>query len=174
MSAVALKYWPANWPSSPLRQSGFTTDSGGHVEKLLLDANKRLAESASDWRSLAHAGIEQVALDASADDGDGGSARAVDATAKAYAHALVDMLPAYLPAPEPVAELDGDLALVWDLGRNAVFSVSVSSGGVLHYAGVIGDGEEKRRHGRAQLRGELPVEISRALQNLALSRVANR
>lgn len=170
MSAVAYKLDPPIW--SLTRQTSSSTESGRKIRECTLVAAEHGRKNVSDWRYLANTAIENAAREAESDNWDGGGAKALAPAAKLYAQSLVDVLPAYLPEPDTVPEPDGDLALIWDLGRNAVFSLSISGSGMIHYAGVIGEGEGNRRHGVAEFQGETPPAVAKALEDLARLRVS--
>lgn len=48
------------------------------------------------------------------------------------------LLPAAAPFPEVDVDFDGDIAIDWDYGPRRIFSVRVSRGRTLYYAGLIG------------------------------------
>jgi hypothetical protein len=91
--------------------------------------------------------LRELSAECSLPNWDGeGAAPVSDAVCKRAEHFLRS-LPPEIPSPEVVAEPDGEIAFEWHLTPRRVFSVSISSGGRLSYAGLFGDG---KTHGTEQ------------------------
>jgi len=113
---------------------------------------------------LTRALIEQVAVEHCAPDWDGYGARPISAEAKRFAQALVDLLPLHCPAPDPIPDPDGEMALSWDFGPDHVLNVSIDQNGRISFAALIGNGSE--RHGVEQFAGRVPEVVRQALEDL--------
>jgi hypothetical protein len=153
-------YAPASIPV----QSGTASYWGEKITQLVLVATSHARNNATDWRTLTHALIEQVALEHQSPDWDGYGAVPISMASKTEAQRLVEMLPYWYPAPEAVPDPDGEIALSWDFGLGHVFTLSVGSTGALSYAGLLGDGV--KRHGVEPFKGDVPKSILEAIEEL--------
>lgn len=88
---------------------------------------------------------------------DGHGAEPVTAEAHAHARRVLQGLPARLPMPSIGAEPDGHLTLEWYRSPSRVLSLSISPGGELNYAALLGD--TSRRTGTEVLGSELPHDL---------------
>jgi hypothetical protein len=153
-------YGPLPSPS----QSNPASELGNELKNLFLVATEHARNNATDWRTLTRALIEEVALECQAPGWDGYGAQPISLNAKAEAQRLVDLLPFWLSAPDPVPDPDGEIALSWDLAPGHVFTLSVNSNGVLSYAGLLGDGV--KRHGVEPFKSDVPKAILEAIEEL--------
>lgn len=161
----ALAYAPRFYaPASIPAQSGTASVLGEKITNLVLVATSHARNNATDWRTLTHALIEQVALDCQSPDWDGYGANPISAVSKSEAQRFVELLPYWYPAPEAVPDPDGEIALSWDFGRGHVFTLSVGSTGALSYAGLLGDGV--KRHGVEPFKSDVPKSILEAIEEL--------
>ena len=169
MTAVAANYFlrvPVFRPSS--NGASATAD---RIAQMLRDAASHSRDNATDWRPLTNALIEEIALEHSQPNWDGYGAQPIAPEAKAFAQMLIDLLPFTFPAPDPVADPDGELALSWDFGPGHVFTLSINQNGMLSYAGLLGEGG--RKHGMEPFEGTVPAVVVESVQNLR-DRTAHR
>lgn len=163
MNAVAHAqrfYAPQNFPA----QSNTASELGTALQKLVLVATSHARNTATDWRTLTRALIEEVALACQSPGWDGYGAQPISLNAKANAQRLVDSLPFWLSAPDAIPDPDGELALSWDLGPGHIFTVSVGANGMISYAGLLGDGV--KRHGMEPFKATVPKAILEAIEEL--------
>jgi hypothetical protein len=151
-------------PQSSLTQSNPASELGNELKRLFLVATEHARNNATDWRTLTRALIEEVAVRNQSPDWDGYGAKPISLSAKAEAQRLVDLLPYWISAPDAAPDPDGEIALSWDLGPGHVFTVSVSSTGVLSYAGMLGEGV--KRHGMEPFKSDVPKTILEAIEEL--------
>ena len=164
MTAVA--YAPSYLEPPAIRvQSNAASSLGQTLSRLLVDATAHARSNASDWRPQTNALIEAVARDCDTPNWDGYGAHAIQSSAKEQAQRFIDLLPYRTPAPDPVADPDGEIALSWDFGPGAVFTVSISGNGTLTYAGALGGGV--KRYGVERLNGDIPKIILQSIDELA-------
>lgn len=145
-------------------QSSAAGDVGRTLLGLLVKATSHARNNATDWRPLARAYIEEVALQAQVDDWDGCGSRAVTMAAKDNAQALIDMFPFQMMPPEVLPDPDGEIALCWDLGPGRTFTATIGGSGQISYAGILGNGETP--HGVEPITGRIPKPITKALEQL--------
>ena len=163
MSAVA--YIPSYSEAPAIReQPSPASHVGQKLSGLLANVTEHARRNASDWRPLTNALIEELAQQCRSPNWDGYGAQPVSESAKVQAQRFIDLLPYHLPAPDPVADPDGDLALSWDFGPGHVFSLSVGADGTLTYAGLLGGGV--KRHGVEKFRGDIPKVILQSIDEL--------
>jgi hypothetical protein len=151
-------------PRSLLAQSNPASELGNELKERLLVATEHVRNNATDWRTLTRALIEEVALEHQSVAWDGYGALPISLDAKFEAQRLVDLLPVWLSRPDVVPDPDGEIGLSWDFGPGRVFTVSVSSTGILSYAGLLGDGV--KRHGVEWFRSDVPKTIIEAIEEL--------
>lgn len=162
MTAVAATYFGATPVFRPLSISaGATAD---RLARLLTDAASHARDNATDWRPFTNALIEELALEHSQPNWDGYGALPVAPEAKTFAQAIIDLLPFTFPAPDPVADPEGELALSWDFGPGHVFTLSISRNGTLSYAGLLGEGRKK--HGMEPFEGGVPEVVIESVKEL--------
>jgi len=97
-------------------------------------------------------------------DGEGGapaSTLAVDQAAQ-----FLRVLPETWPSPEIAIERNGSVNLEWGHSADYVFTISVGSQGVLHYAGLYGD---SKTFGMEAFVGELPRVVVDNLRRLEMA-----
>jgi len=128
------------------------------------DAALHARDNATDWRPFTNALIEELAQEHSRPNWDGYGAEPIAPEAKSFAQAIVNLLPLAFPAPDPVADPEGELALSWDFGPGHVFTLSISRNGTLSYAGLLGAGRKK--HGMEPFEGGVPVVVVESIQEL--------
>jgi hypothetical protein len=151
-------------PQSAPAQSNTASELGNRLRKLVLVATTHARNTATDWRTLTRALIEEISLQCQSPGWDGYGAEPISLSAKAGAQRLVDSLPYWLSAPDAIPDPDGEIALSWDLGPGHVFTVSVGATGVLSYAGLLGDGV--KRHGMEPYKATVPKTILDAIEEL--------
>jgi hypothetical protein len=162
MTAVAANYFlrvPAFRPSSNAASA-----TAERIAKMLRDATSHSRDNATDWRPFTNALIEEIAIEHSHPNWDGYGAHPISPKAKALAQALIDLLPYTFPAPDPVADPDGELALSWDFGPGHVFTLSINQNGMLSYAGLLGEGGKK--HGMEPFKGVIPEVVFESIEDL--------
>jgi hypothetical protein len=91
---------------------------------------------------------------------DGYDAAPVSAATLRYALQFLDFLPLEAGLPEIGVDVDGDITFDWDFGTRRIFSVRVSKGGILYYAGLFG---RATSYGREMLQYGIPDEIARGI-----------
>ncbi|MGH8226510.1 MAG: hypothetical protein ACREU3_01180 [Steroidobacteraceae bacterium] len=138
--------------------------AAARVTELLVQSEEHARKVATDWRPLANALIEELADECREPNWDGYGANAVDTAAKAQAQRFVDLLPHRLPAPDPVPDPDGEIALTWDFGPGHILTIAIGADGTLTYAGLLGGGV--KRHGVERLGATIPKAILQALEEL--------
>jgi len=103
---------------------------------------------ARNWLPLARATLDSIAREASEDGWDGEGSRAVSNStlrvAERVAQALFTQLPLGTPAPDLVADSDGEISFDWIIERGRIFSLSVSAPGRVSYAARFGDSGSTR------------------------------
>lgn len=107
-------------------------------------------------RELAAQEIQAALTDAEVD------VQPLPATAK-NAQSFADSLPDDLQQPGIWAEDDGDIEFEWYVRPDWVFSVSVSSEGVLYYAGLFGP---DCMSGQGQIGGDVNPEILKSIRRV--------
>jgi hypothetical protein len=140
------------------------SQDGQRLSRLLIDVTAHARLNASDWRSLTNALIEEIAVECSRPNWDGYGAAPIQPGAKEQAQRFVDLLPYWLPPPDPVPDPDGELGLSWDFGPGHVLSVNISADGTLTYAGLLGNGV--KRHGVEKFGSEIPKVVLQSIDEL--------
>jgi hypothetical protein len=151
-------------PPAIRAQSSPAGHIGRELAGLWVEVTEHARTNASDWRSLTNALIEDVWRERQSAGWDGYGARGVLMGAKTEAQRFVDLLPYRLPPPDPSADPDGEISLLWDLGPGHVFSVSVGAEGTLTYAGLLGKGV--KRHGVEPFKSDIPKVILQSIDEL--------
>lgn len=113
-------------------------------------------------RELVSAVLE-AAHEASRDNWDGYGALSIDQDVIWAALRFASMLPTAVSKPDVSVHPDGEIGFSWLLGKNQILTVSVSSAGILSFAGIIGT---TRAHGSEPLLDELPEPMAIALRKL--------
>jgi hypothetical protein len=155
---------PLSDPPAIRAQPSPASQIGQRLSGLWADVTVHARSNASDWRPLTNALIEDIWRECQSPDWDGYGAQAVRIDVKTQAQRFVDLLPYRLPAPDPTADPDGDISLLWDFGPGLVFSVSISADGTLTYAGLLGGGI--KRHGVEPFNGDVPKIILQSIDEL--------
>jgi len=163
MSAVAYAL-PSFDPPAIRASSSAASPVGQKISEMLVDITAHARDNATDWRTLANTLIEEIARDCQSENWDGYGARPIGSGAKEQAQRFVDLLPLRLPAPQPAADPDGELALTWDLGPGHVLTVNIGAQGELTYAGLLGGGI--KRHGVERFQEEIPRTILQSIDEL--------
>lgn len=107
------------------------------------------------WRSHVRSQISDLVAHYSSAGWDGEDALPVSVESASVASVLIDALPDNVIAPEVTPEIDGRISLDWNLGKNRILSVSISSE-MLIYAAIVGN---RKIHGETTSVYELPQEI---------------
>jgi hypothetical protein len=141
------------------------SDISDLLARMLTQAKEHARDNATDWRSLVNSEIERIARECQAPNWDGYGAVPISEQAKANAQRFVDTLPFRLPPADPAPDPDGDIALCWDFGPGRVFTVSVNKDGLLHFAGLLGEGRE--RHGVEPFENVVPKVIVETIDDLS-------
>jgi hypothetical protein len=155
---------PCSDPPAIRAQSSPASQIGQRLSGLWADVTVHARSNASDWRPFINALIEDIWRECQSPGWDGYGAHAVKVDAKAQAQRFVDLLPYRLPAPDPTADSDGDISLLWDFGPGRVFSISISADGTLTYAGLLGAGV--KRHGVEPFNGDIPKIVLQSVDEL--------
>jgi hypothetical protein len=95
-------------------------------------------------------------------DGEGGLP--VEQETYGHAAAFLRALPDDVAAPEIRPDGDGDLQFEWDHDKDRVFTVAVSRGGTLYYAGLFGS---QSFHGSEVLQNAIPETILSAIMRIS-------
>lgn len=162
---MAIAYGPTFSELPTFRaQSSAASELSYKLTGILADITYHARNNANDWRSLTKVLIEEVALKCQTPNWDGYGANPISMEAKRQAQRLIDMMPYRFPAPDPVPDPDGDVALSWDFGRGHMFTLSISSSGMLTYAGLLGEGV--KRHGMEPFKGTIPRSIVESIDEL--------
>lgn len=169
MTAIAATYFGRTSVLRPSSTAASTTAE--RLAKILLNAVTHARENATDWRPFTNALIEELALTHSQPNWDGYGASPIAPEAKAFAQSIIDQLPSTIPAPDPTADPEGDLALTWDFAPGHVFTLSIGRDGMLSYAGLLGQGRKK--HGMEPFEGTVPAVVVESVQNLC-DRIGHR
>jgi len=156
---------PYSDPPAIRAQPSPASQIGQKLSGLWAEATVHARTNASDWRPFTNALIEDIWRECQSPGWDGYGAHAVLMGAKTQAQRFVDLLPYRLHAPDPTADSDGDVSLVWDFGPGHVFSVSISADGTLAYAGLLGGGV--KRHGAEPFNGDIPKIILQSIDELS-------
>lgn len=162
---TALAYAPLySEPAAIRAQSNTASEWGQRLSVLLVRAAEHARSNATDWRALTNARIEELASEIQVPNWDGYGAQPITTDVKDQAQRFVDLLPYRLPAPEPMPDPDGEIALAWDFGPGSVFTVTIAGNGTLTYAGLLGGGV--KRHGVERFNGDIPESILRSIEEL--------
>lgn len=163
MSAPAYALPPFD-PPAIRASSNAASAVGQEISELLAVVTAHARDNATDWRTLANDLIEEIARECQSESWDGYGARPIGSGAKQQTQRFIDLLPFRLPAPQPAADPDGELALTWDFGPGHVLTVSIGAQGELTYAGLLGGGI--KRHGVERLHDEIPKVILQSIDEL--------
>lgn len=117
------------------------------------------------WQAVLKDQVKQVSARCSEEGWDGYDANPISKSSKLWALRFIDQLPGNVQEPTVVPEPDGELALEWNLGKDKIFSVTVS-GPRLIYAAIIG--ASRKLYGEEKFINELPKTISNTLSNYFL------
>lgn len=122
-------------------------------------------EHLSNGRPLEEAreSLFEVYEESSEADWDGYGASPVTKDAVDEAWRLIQLLPAFVPVPEILAEPTGEIGLEWYKGSDLAFVVSCSGKNILTYAGIFGS---NKIHGTEYFGGSLPSIIIQNLRRL--------
>lgn len=123
--------------------------AGQAVQTALRDYHRGTRARASNWSQSVESEVAEIAADCSAENWDGYGAPPVKPVAlqnvQRVAEALFTLLPAGIPAPDVVPDVDGDVSLSWTRDRQRGLSISVNDRGEMSFAAVLDKGVE--RHG---------------------------
>jgi Arc/MetJ-type ribon-helix-helix transcriptional regulator len=119
------------------------------VNKMLLEIRQRDRLGLSEELSA-------LASECASSNWDGHGALAVSEATVAQARRYLDALPGSVPTPSLGAEPDGDITFEWHHSQDRNLSVSITSGGLLHYAALLGSG---KAYGTEAFDGEIPQAI---------------
>lgn len=101
-----------------------------------------LSRSASDWTPTIEAALREIAIDCRHANWDGeGASPVAEATvllAGRIAQSLFVLLPKGTPAPDVIAEHDGEISLNWSVDPTRMFSMSIGDHGKINFAGQFG------------------------------------
>jgi hypothetical protein len=117
------------------------------------------------WQTVLKDQVQEVSTRCSEEGWDGYNANPISNSSRLWALRLIDQLPGNIQEPSIVPEPDGELALEWNLGKDRIFSLTVS-GSRLIYAGIIG--ASRRLYGEEKFINELPKTITNTLSNYFL------
>ena len=110
--------------------------------------------------------LSRVAEECRSANWDGYGAAAVAEDTFKQARSFLDALPVGTPAPSVGAEPDGQLTLEWYRSPRRLLSISVSSGGDLHYAALIGPA---KAYGTEPFLGEAPQPIVHLIRRIVVA-----
>lgn len=98
--------------------------------------------SAADWSPVIESALLGIRSECSFVDWDGAGASPIsDVTIKLVAkiaERLFVLLPGETPAPDLIAEPDGEISMSWSIAADRVFSVSIGEHGKMNFAGQFG------------------------------------
>lgn len=107
--------------------------------------------------------LEDVVEEASVPNWDGYDALPVTQLVQYKAEQFLTALPSSIPNPEIGVDPDGEVSFEWYNGPGNIFSVSISGGGKLTYAGIFG---LSKVHGVEYFEDKIPRAILNNLQRL--------
>jgi hypothetical protein len=161
------------------------SDGSKTLQRLWEEDRNYLRGSAADWSPIIGPALWAIKHECEHDDWDGEGARPVsDRTitlAARIAECLFELLPRDTPAPDLIAEPDGEICMTWGSVDERLFALSIGERGKINYAGQFG--EEGARHGwqpidatsRRTLEAsleEIAVYIGRVFKRPAIRRAA--
>lgn len=117
------------------------------------------------WQTVLKDQVQEVSARCSKEGWDGYGANPISRSSKLWTLRLIEQLPGNLQEPSIVPEPDGELALEWNLGKDKIFSLTVS-GPRLIYAAIIG--ASRKLYGEEKFVNELPKTITNTLSNYFL------
>ncbi len=123
--------------------------AGQAVQTALHEYQRGTKARASNWSQSVESEVAEIVADCSTENWDGYGALAVKPAALEWvlrlADALFALLPAGIPSPDVVPEVDGDVSLSWTRDRQSGLSISINDRGEMSFAGILRKGVE--RHG---------------------------
>jgi hypothetical protein len=123
--------------------------AGQAVQRALRDIYLETKARASNWSQSVESEVAEIATDCSLENWDGYGAPPVKPAAlegvRRLADALLALVPAGIPAPDVVPDVDGDVSLSWTRDRRRGLSISVNARGEMSFAAILDKGVE--RHG---------------------------
>jgi hypothetical protein len=115
------------------------SDGGQTIRRMWAQDRNYRRVSASDWLPIIEAALLGIRNECGRVGWDGDDAlpvsdRTIDVTAK-LTECLSTMVRRGTPAPELIAEPDGEICISWSIDADRVFSVSVGEHGKMNFAG---------------------------------------
>jgi hypothetical protein len=107
------------------------------------------------WRTRVRGEISELLQHYGLAGWDGEDAVPISVEVATIANSLVDILPDNTIPPEITPEIDGRISLDWNLGKNRILSLSISSDSLL-FAAIIG---LRKIHGETSSIYEIPKEV---------------
>ena len=136
------------------------------IQDLLQSAREHASKPVTlGWQTVLKDQVQEVSSRCSEEGWDGYDANPISRSSRFWTLRLIDQLPGNIQEPSIVPEPDGELALEWNLGKDKIFSLTVS-GQKLIYAGIIG--ANRRFYGDEKFINELPKTIANTLSNYFL------
>lgn len=136
------------------------------IQDLLRSAKEHASKPVSQgWQTFLKDRVQEVSIECAQKGWDGYDANPISKSSKVWALRVIDQLPENVQDPSIVPEPDGELAFEWNLGKDRIFSVTVS-GARLIYAGIVG--ANRRFYGEEKFINELPQSIASTLSNYFL------
>ena len=136
------------------------------IQNLIQSAKEHASKPVTlSWQTVLKGQVQEVSTRCSKEGWDGYDANPISRSSKFWALRLIDQLPGNIQDPSIVPEPDGELALEWNLGKDKIFSLTVS-GPRLIYAGIIG--ASRKFYGEEKFINELPKTIANTLSNYFL------
>jgi hypothetical protein len=163
MSTISLAIRNNPLPSLP-RSTG-VSEEAKTLQERLAEAISHLFESQTLGESLREnlGNLQEVVQEASNPNWDGYDALPVNQLTHYKASQFLTALPASIPNPEIGVDPDGEISFEWYHSPDNIFSVSVSQGGKLTYAGIFG---LSKVHGVEYFEDKMPGAILNNLQRL--------
>lgn len=146
-------------------QTSGAGDWARQIANLLSEIAKHERDRAADWRPLVRMQIKEISAECARSNWDGYGADPVSQLAEDNAGRFVDLLPSDLPAPIPVADANGHIALTWDFGRGRILTISIGESNSAAYAGILGNGV--RRHGLEPFRDDVAKVLVESIREVS-------
>lgn len=135
---------PPSLTTLPIVEQYKTPGVGPASKKLkviLTDAGKHLALPIFTGRNRLRDTLGEVFGECRAEGWDGYQAKPIPHAALLEAYSLIDSFPVLTRIPDVVPESSGAFQLEWNMGGRK-FLISVGGSGSIHYAGLLGGGDE--------------------------------
>lgn len=118
------------------------SDGSKKISRRWVEVRNVLAGSAADWLPTIIASLKEIRNQCRSENWDGEGAHATGDEAFVLAEQVLErlfaLLPKGTPAPDIVAEHDGELSISWSGAPELVFALSIGAHDKVNYAGQLG------------------------------------